>query len=120
MGPQDYFSRSYGEARERFRRCAYAAGGDVAPPFMMANRGAQGEELSTDIVRFGPKDAGAVVVLTSGTHGVEGLAGNIIVEAISGAADELGFPTTRFLKQSSPTIARPCFKYVEGRMTPGS
>ena len=58
-----YFSRSYADARERLYRCAYSAGGEVAMPHVMVDRrGAGGEELATDVVRFGPKDAEAVEI----------------------------------------------------------
>lgn len=73
---RDFFSRDYSEARERFTDAAKAAG---FPPDRHLNskaKGPKGEELSTDVVRIGPKPAENVIFATSGTHGVEGFCGS--------------------------------------------
>ena len=71
----DSFSHDYPEARAKFLEAAAAAGGvldAVAHPM----RGPDGGELATDIAWFGPHDAERVLVMLSGTHGVEGFCGS--------------------------------------------
>ncbi|OAB56116.1 hypothetical protein AY599_27875 [Leptolyngbya valderiana BDU 20041] len=73
--PASYFARSYAEARAALREAATAAGLSVdarAHPL----RGPDGEELSTDAVWIGPKDARRLLVSISGTHGGEGYCGS--------------------------------------------
>ena len=75
MNSLDSFSADYAAARTRFREAAAAAGASldsVAHP----ETGRQGEALSTDIARLGPPNAERVLVLISGTHGVEGFCGS--------------------------------------------
>jgi len=71
----DSFSRDYAEARARFRGAASAADGAldyVTHP----HRGPDGGDLTTDIAWFGPRNAERVLVMISGTHGVEGFCGS--------------------------------------------
>jgi hypothetical protein len=71
----DSFSADFSNARARFREEAAAAGGaleTVAHP----ERGPDGGDLSTDVAWFGPRQAEAVLVMISGTHGVEGFCGS--------------------------------------------
>ena len=72
----DFFSRDYAEARKRFTEAAKAAG--FTPERFMNSKakGPRSEELSTDVVRIGPKNAENVIFVTSGTHGVEGFCGS--------------------------------------------
>jgi hypothetical protein len=74
--PRDFFSRDYADARRRFTAAAKAAG--FAPDrHVNANgKGPKGEELSTEVVRIGPKPAECVIFATSATHGVEGFCGS--------------------------------------------
>jgi hypothetical protein len=69
------FSATYAEARAKFRETAEAAGGALEV-FENSNRGPDGGDLSTDVAWFGPKSAEKVLVLVSGTHGVEGFCGS--------------------------------------------
>ena len=71
----DSFSANYAEARERFIAAATAAGGALER-LAHPESGPGGEALSTDLAWFGPADAGHVLVLLSGTHGVEGYCGS--------------------------------------------
>ncbi|HUL10434.1 MAG TPA: M14 family metallopeptidase [Candidatus Acidoferrum sp.] len=83
------FSRSYAEARAKFRAAAQAAGAALStfrnpaagpgepicessglPPFP------SDEALSTDIAWIGPRTATRLVYAQSGTHGVEGFCGS--------------------------------------------
>lgn len=71
----DTFSRSYPEARDKFLAAATAAGAEVRHwPHPLA--GPDGGALATDTAWLGPRDAEHVLLVLSGTHGVEGLAGS--------------------------------------------
>jgi len=69
------FSRTYAEARGRFLDAARAAGAaveSIAHPLS----GPDGGGLATDVARFGPADAQALLFVSSGTHGIEGFCGS--------------------------------------------
>ena len=73
----DAFSADYEQARAKFLDAAEDAGLPVEQhlhPF----RGPRGEDLAMDVVRDGPADARAVLVVTSACHGVEGFAGSAV------------------------------------------
>jgi hypothetical protein len=72
-----YFSENYPEARRKFLDAAHAAGADVEH-FPNPHSGPQGEAIFTDLALFGPRDANTFLVLSSGTHGVEGFTGSAI------------------------------------------
>jgi hypothetical protein len=75
MNSAESFSATYAEARAKFRQTAQEAGGAleaIANP----NRGPDGGDLSADVAWFGPRDAGKVLVMVSGTHGGEGFCGS--------------------------------------------
>ncbi|MBA3281692.1 MAG: DUF2817 domain-containing protein [Acidimicrobiia bacterium] len=66
----------YPAARARFLAAAEGTGAVVrSHPFL--DRGPTGEELAVDVARQGPADADRVVLVVSGTHGVEGFAGSL-------------------------------------------
>jgi hypothetical protein len=69
------FSSDYQEARSKFREAATAAGGAVEA-ILHPERGPDGGELFTDVAAFGLNDADKILVLISGTHGVEGFCGS--------------------------------------------
>ena len=76
MSPIRHFSQSYSEARDKF---VAAAGGRGAEQFRHVHpteRGAEGEELSMDFALVGKPDGQGLLVLISGTHGVEGFCGS--------------------------------------------
>jgi hypothetical protein len=73
----DYFSSSYEEAREKFLSACYTANASIES-FKNPATGTTGELLFTDVALIGPKDANNILVLGSGTHGVEGFAGSAI------------------------------------------
>ncbi len=87
----EYFSTGYGEARAKFLEACGAAGARVES-FENPNSGPDGEPLFTDVAELGPGDAGAVLVLGSGTHGVEGFCGSGIQTGLlrDGLASRLG------------------------------
>ena len=85
MNGAAYFSETYPVARRRFcdaadqspslhRRWGERFAESDAQGRALAGR--YGEELATDIAWFGPADAPNVLILGSGTHGAEGLAGS--------------------------------------------
>jgi len=75
MIPTDFFSATYTEARQRFLDAATDAG--FAPEHHVnPEKGPNGEELATDVLRIGPDDARRVLFTMSATHGVEGFCGS--------------------------------------------
>ncbi len=71
----NYFSSDYQEARHKFLEASTAIGANIES-FKNPNPGPEGEPLYTDVALIGPKDAAVILVLVSGTHGVEGFAGS--------------------------------------------
>jgi hypothetical protein len=69
------FSRDYAKSRRRFLRAARVRGA-VLKSYANPNRGPAGEALATDCAWLGARNARNVLVLMSGTHGVEGFCGN--------------------------------------------
>ncbi|HEX4181966.1 MAG TPA: M14 family metallopeptidase, partial [Caulobacteraceae bacterium] len=75
MNSADSFSADYPQARSKFREAAAGAGGALEA-MVHPERGPDGGELATDVAWFGARDAPAVLVMISGTHGVEGFCGS--------------------------------------------
>lgn len=69
------FSTSYAEARAKFLGAATAAGATLSS-YAHPEPGPDGGALNTDCAWIGPRDARAILVLVSGTHGVEGFCGS--------------------------------------------
>jgi Protein of unknown function (DUF2817) len=69
------FSVSFSEAKAKFVEAAIAAGAALSS-YTHPESGPDGGVLSTDCAWIGHKDAKAVLVLVSGTHGVEGFCGS--------------------------------------------
>ena len=69
------FSATYAEARGRFLKAAKTARASLSA-YAHPERGPDGGDLSTDVAWIGPADAQGVLVLVSGTHGVEGHCGS--------------------------------------------
>jgi hypothetical protein len=76
MSVSTYFSNSYAEAREKFLNACVQAGLPTTSYINPSAQGPSGEELYTDIVHIGPERADTVLVVISGTHGVEGFCGS--------------------------------------------
>lgn len=69
------FSQTYREARSKFIGAADAASLDVCShPHPLLGR--DGELLAMDVVRDGPLDAAALLIVSSACHGVEGFCGS--------------------------------------------
>lgn len=71
----DAFAGSYAQARRKFLDAAADAGLSVDTR-LHPLKGSEGEELAMDVVRDGPADAGALLILSSACHGVEGFCGS--------------------------------------------
>ena len=69
------FSENFAGARARFIGAVQAANVEVES-FPHGSHGPDGEQLSTDVAWFGSSQATRVVVMISGTHGVEGFYGS--------------------------------------------
>ncbi len=70
-----HFAANYAEARVGFLAAA-ARRSLAVETAINPLKGAQGEELACDAVVLGPADAPSLLILTSGTHGVEGFCGS--------------------------------------------
>lgn len=70
------FSQSYAEARRKFVDAAAGRALGMESHVHPLKRGAEGEELSIDLARWGASDAAGLLLITSGTHGVEGYCGS--------------------------------------------
>jgi len=71
-----HFAQSYAEAREKFLAAAEARGARTFRHIHPSERGAKGEELSIDVAEIGDERADSLLMLSSGTHGVEGFCGS--------------------------------------------
>ena len=83
------FSRSYAEARQKFRDAVQAAGGTLTDFPHPTKRGCADEELAMDVAWVGGAEARRVLMVTSGMHGVEGFCGSGAQVAMLGDADLL-------------------------------
>ena len=76
MAAPRYFSQTYAEARTRFLQAIARAAVPLESFENPVGLGPQGETLVCDVALFGPDDARNLLVLISGTHGVEGFTGS--------------------------------------------
>ena len=74
--PAEAFSTTYAEARTKFLAAAGARGYAVESHVHPSALGAEGEPLAMDVATGGRGDADALLLITSGTHGVEGFCGS--------------------------------------------
>jgi hypothetical protein len=75
LNPCEYFSSDYSEARKKFLVAA-AEVDAVLESHANPMKGPRGERLFTDVAILGPSDASRVLLVVSGTHGVEGFCGS--------------------------------------------
>jgi hypothetical protein len=66
----------YAAARADFRARAAARGYRLSAHLLPGHTGPGGEDLTIDVAQLGPDDPDALLVVLSGTHGAEGLAGS--------------------------------------------
>jgi hypothetical protein len=75
MSISGFFSASYAEARDKFRDAARTAGAALDTHHNPA-AAPDGLDLTTETARLGPRQAERLLILMSGTHGVEGFCGS--------------------------------------------
>ena len=73
---QGFFSRTYPEARKKFHEQAGKAQARIKSWELPFARGTAGEALAMDVAWLGSDTPRGAVIVTSGTHGVEGYAGS--------------------------------------------
>jgi hypothetical protein len=73
---REYFSKTYSEARSKFHDLAHEASARVRSFSLPLDRGTEGEALAMDVAWLGPAAPRGAIIVTSGTHGVEGYAGS--------------------------------------------
>jgi hypothetical protein len=76
MDPVKHFSETYAEARDKFFAAAKEHGIAMDRHVHPTAHGAAGEELSVDVAMLGDPSSAGMLLLTSGTHGVEGFCGS--------------------------------------------
>lgn len=96
-------SHSYVDARAAFLDAAAAAGARIES-FPHPWRGVDGEELFVDVAEVGPADAEDVILVVSGTHGVEGYLGSALQRhhLTTLERDRTGEPTLVFVHALNP------------------
>jgi hypothetical protein len=72
----DSFAANYATARTNLLTALSSAGGAHLAAHENPRRGPADEALYTDIARIGPADARKLLILVSGTHGIEGYSGS--------------------------------------------
>lgn len=75
MDPAKCFAKDYVDARKRFKKTVLGCAPEIGS-YVNSRLGPNGEELATDVVWWGPKDAHNVLVMVSATHGPEGFCGS--------------------------------------------
>jgi hypothetical protein len=75
MNSAESFSPDYQAARAKFLHAARSAGATLET-IPHPERGPDGGELATDVAWLGPREAEAVLVMISATHGAEGFCGS--------------------------------------------
>lgn len=90
MATSDFFRPDYRSAREAFLTAARGAGARLISHPLPDHRGPAGEPLAIDAAALGPAEPESLLLLISGTHGVEGLAGSgcqvgVLLDELHGA-----------------------------------
>ena len=74
---EHFFSDSYEIARHRFRASFNTCRGDLSS-YVLSACSPSGKDLTIDVGRLGSKDADRALIISSGTHGVEGFFGSAV------------------------------------------
>lgn len=83
---------TYDESRRRFLAAAEAVGATIES-FAHPLAGMEGESLAIDVAALGDSDAQAVLLVVSGTHGVEGFTGSALQHHWLDRVAATGVPT---------------------------
>jgi hypothetical protein len=70
------FSDNYAQARGKFLAAVESGGARLLSSHVNPAKGPDGEACATDVAWIGPEDARKLLILVSGTHGIEGYAGS--------------------------------------------
>src|SRR5215475_13396898 len=76
MPIDEYFSSTYQQARSKFLDAAHGAKAQVSSHILSGQKGPNGSELAVDVAEISVSDRPNLVVIISGTHGVEGFCGS--------------------------------------------
>lgn len=74
MPIKEYFSSSYSEARLKFVAAARGVKAELDSYRLTGRSGPGNEDLIVDVAKLGPENARNMLLVISGTHGVEGFA----------------------------------------------
>jgi hypothetical protein len=72
----DYFADTYSQARANFLAAVDKGGARLLSSHSNPAKGPMGEDCITDVAWIGPDNARKLLILVSGTHGIEGYAGS--------------------------------------------
>lgn len=76
MPIDEYFSSAYQQARSKFLDAAHGAKAQVSSHILSGQKGPNGSELAVDVAEISVSDRPNLMVIISGTHGVEGFCGS--------------------------------------------
>ncbi len=76
MGTANFFAESYPEARAKFLKVCQSVGAMLTEHPLPNHYGPNGETLSVDVAQLGAASPKSLLILISGTHGVEGFCGS--------------------------------------------
>jgi predicted deacylase len=88
----EYFPRDYGDGRTRFLELAHVAGFRTSTYTLPGHRAPDRGELACDTARSGSAAASKLLIIISGTHGVEGFCGSGAQAALLAAGAFDGMP----------------------------
>jgi hypothetical protein len=76
MATFDFFADSYGEARSKFTKACQNVGAKLTEHALPNYAGPNDQRLYVDVAQVGAVFPGSMLILISGTHGVEGFSGS--------------------------------------------
>jgi Protein of unknown function (DUF2817) len=76
MAVSEYFAETYAEARTKFLAAARTEGANLTQYVLPDFHGPKNEDLIVDVAQLGAQNPESLLVLISGTHGVEGFCGS--------------------------------------------
>jgi hypothetical protein len=76
MATSDFFAHSYDEARSKFLNISQSVGAILTQHALPNHCGPNGEALFVDVAQLGAVNPKSLLILISGTHGVEGFCGS--------------------------------------------
>jgi hypothetical protein len=132
-GIGEHFASDFHGARTKFRQAARKAGALLSEHRLTSHAGPAGELLAMDVALVGDPKVRHLVVLSSGTHGLEGLCGSGAQVALLNDADMLarltatnaalllihavnpfGFAHSRRVNEDNVDVNRNCIDFSNG------